>query len=604
MKEKASRHFETQQVIALPRAEVWELLANTDRLNQFLELPAVNYSVPGSEDTLLVREAQAKFRNIIPLRWKEYPFHWVRNEEHAVLRTYDAGPLRRFWGGIKLADGGHNTTLLTVFADLTPANALGELMLPALAKSSIDKTIKYCQDTVALRQSGKSRGRPYNPVASTVNEAILAPLLARLSRAPVNSRLIPRLAEQLHEADDNEVSGLRPKPLAWAWSAPLNEVLRLCLHATKVGILNLGWHQMCPHCRVSKAEYSTLSHLGSTFECDLCGVSYETDFERYVELRFGVHPQVRAASADIYCISGPFATPHILAQTSIESGGKAQMRVELGGQKLRLRVLKLNHMLPVGSSYASTGPLTYSHDGWNSQITIPAPDGSIDIFNRSGRDIVVALEKEEWDDVAVTAAQITTIKEFRELFSSEVLAPGQTVRIESLTLLFSDLCDSTQLYESLGDAPAYGRVRKHFAWLFDIIGRCNGAIVKTIGDSVMSVFQSPEDAMRAALEIQRSIEQFNTSAENEEAISIKIGVHHGPAIAINANDRLDYFGSTVNIAARLQNVGGGGDIIFSSEVAERSGVQALFQEKQLKPQAFQANVKGIRGILDLFRLRC
>ena len=598
-----ARHFQIERIITLPRAEVWELLSNTDRLNQVLELPTVKFTVPRNDDTLLVREAKANLYNVIPLSWKEYPFDWVRNKEYAVLRIYNSGPLKRVLCGIKLADAGPNSTQLTVFADLTPANRFGVALIPLIAKKSMDDTAKYCTDTVAARQAGKARLLPEKRFASKVNDAVLKPLLARLESAPVNRKLIPRLAALLREGDDNEVSGVRPKPLVWQWNVPLNDILRLFLHATKIGILNLGWHQMCPHCRVSKAEYSTLSQLSNTFDCDLCGVSYETNFDRYVELRFAVHPQIRAASAAIYCIGGPFATPHILAQTSLESGEKTRFNVGLSRQKLRLRVLKLNHILPVGDSFAATGPVTYTKDGWAGNIIIPAPDGNIDILNRSGRPIVLALEKEEWDDLAVTAAQITALREFRELFSSEVLAPGQTVSIESLTLLFSDLCDSTQLYEIVGDAPAYGRVRRHFAWLFDIIGNCNGAIVKTIGDSVMAVFQSPEDAMRAALKIQKNVGDFNAVAEKEEAVTIKIGLHHGPAIAINANERLDYFGRTVNIAARLQNASGGGDIVFSQEVAERHGVRDLLEEHQLQPEAFEANLKGIQGAFELYRVR-
>ncbi len=599
----AARHFEIIRIIALPRAEVWELLANTERLNQVMELPAVTFSSPRSDDTLLVREAKAKFRNTIPLSWKEYPFHWVRNEEYAVLRVYNSGPFQRFWGGIKLADAGPDNTRLTVFADLTPANKFGEAFIPLLAKSSLEKTAKYCTDAIEARIVGKARGLPENRFASKVNDAALKPLLARLKETPVNQKLIPQLETVLHEGDDNEVSGLRPKPLAQQWKVQLNDVLRLFLHATKIGILNLGWHQMCPHCRVSKAEYSTLSELSNPFDCDMCGVSYDANFDRYVELRFAVHQKIRPASAAIYCIGGPFATPHIVSQTCIESGEKARLNVGLNDKKLQLRVLKLNHVLPVGSGYASTGLVSYTNDGWAGEVTVPAPDGSMEILNRSTRPIVLALERQEWDDLAVTAAQITTLREFRELFSSEVLAPGQTVSIESLTLLFSDLCDSTQLYEIMGDAPAYGRVRRHFAWLFDIIGANDGAIVKTIGDSVMAVFQSPEDALSAAINMQKSVGEFNRTAEKDEQISIKIGLHHGPAIAINANERLDYFGQTVNIAARLQNASEGGDIVFAEEFAQRDGVCALLAENPIQQSSFSANLKGISGIFNLYRVR-
>lgn len=602
MKE-AARHFQIERIVSLPRKELWELLSNTDRLNQVIQLPAVDYSPPRTDDPLLVRDARARLRGVIPLRWKEHPFHWVRGEQHAVLRIYDSGPLRRFWGGIRLADAGPEATRLTVFADLTPANAFCNALIPLFAKQSMEKTIAYCEEAVSLRRAGKAQVWPHNPIRAAIDEIVLEPLLVRLAQAPLNAELIPQLAELLRESDDQDVTNLRPKPLSRQWRVTLSEVLRLFLHATKLGLLNLSWRQMCPHCRVSKAEYSTLSQMPGQYDCDLCGLTYDTDFEKYVELRFAVHPQVRAASSAIYCIGGPSSTPHVLAQTSIESSGKATINVGLGGEKLRLRVLRANHILPVGANYAATGPVNYTDDGWEGEITVPDPDGSLNIFNRSGHDIVLALEKQEWDDSAVTAAQITAMREFRELFASEVLAPGQTVGIQSLTLMFSDLCDSTQLYESLGDAPAYGRVRRHFAWMFDIIGRNNGAIVKTIGDSVMAVFQSPEDALRGSIEIQSRVGEFNATLDEGEGICIKIGLHHGPAVAINANERLDYFGRTVNIAARLQNAGGGGDIVISDDFVQRAGVQTILQEKSLEPESFQANLKGIMGVFDLYRVR-
>ena len=60
--------------------------------------------------------------------------------------------------------------------------------------------------------------------------------------------------------------------------------------------------------------------------------------------------------------------------------------------------------------------------------------------------LAIVLEKREWDDKAVTAARVTAMQEFCDLFSSEVLAPGRQVAVESVTLFFSDLSNSTALY--------------------------------------------------------------------------------------------------------------------------------------------------------------
>ncbi|HRG08884.1 MAG TPA: hypothetical protein PLJ08_09925, partial [Cyclobacteriaceae bacterium] len=67
-----------------------------------------------------------------------------------------------------------------------------------------------------------------------------------------------------------------------------------------------------------------------------------------------------------------------------------------------------------------------------------------------------------WSDQAATAADVTILQVFRDLFSSEVLRAGEEISVGSMTLMFTDLRNSTKLYRDIGDAPAYGRVREHF----------------------------------------------------------------------------------------------------------------------------------------------
>jgi len=227
----------------------------------------------------------------------------------------------------------------------------------------------------------------------------------------------------------------------------------------------------------------------------------------------------------------------------------------------------------------------------------------VTVENRSGADLVLVVEKTDWDPDAVTAARVTAMQEFRSLFSSEVLAPGQEVGIENVTLLFSDLLASTAMYELIGDASAYGKVRRHFDFLIDRVSEHTGSLVKTIGDAVMAVFYSPEDGVRAALEIQRRLKEFNRSLPpGSEPIVIKIGLHHGPAIAINANDRLDYFGRTVNIAARVQRESQGGDLVISAETFQRPGVQVVLAEYGVRHSNYKARFKGIHGEIEVVRL--
>ena len=181
------------------------------------------------------------------------------------------------------------------------------------------------------------------------------------------------------------------------------------------------------------------------------------------------------------------------------------------------------------------------------------------------------------------------MQSFRDLFSDQVLRPGDEVGIDQVSLLFTDLKGSTALYERIGDAAAYNLVRHHFAFLAEIVRLEDGAIVKTIGDAVMAVFRDPGAAMRAALAIQARIADFNAE-RGDGGIVIKVGLHAGPCIAVTLNDRLDYFGTTVNLAARLQQQSGGGDIVLSETLAADPEVEALIAPKE--PRCETTSVKG------------
>ena len=116
----------------------------------------------------------------------------------------------------------------------------------------------------------------------------------------------------------------------------------------------------------------------------------------------------------------------------------------------------------------------------------------------------------------------------------------------------------------------------------------------------MAAFRSPLSAVRAVLTIQKQI------AENgDPPLSIKAGIHQGQCIVVNLNDRLDYFGSSVNIAARLPNFSRGGEAVISAPI--RNDEEVLeFLEKNAPPNSlvrFQGDIRGYDQAIDLWRIK-
>jgi adenylate cyclase len=189
--------------------------------------------------------------------------------------------------------------------------------------------------------------------------------------------------------------------------------------------------------------------------------------------------------------------------------------------------------------------------------------------NETDAEQLLILERLEWSDQATTAAEVTALTNVQRSVCDEALRPGEQISVGTLTVLFTDLRHSTQLYREIGDATAFGRVMSHFDVVRKAIAEHDGAVVKTIGDAVMAVFRSAADGLLAMLEVQRR----SPSLTDGSPLQLKAGLNTGPCIAVTLNDRLDYFGSTVNMAARLEGLSSGSDVIISRSVYEDAKVR-------------------------------
>jgi class 3 adenylate cyclase len=343
----------------------------------------------------------------------------------------------------------------------------------------------------------------------------------------------------------------------------------------------------------------SLDQLPRGAHCPSCNINYDRDFARNVELTFRPVEAIRPVVDGEFCLFGPMNTPHVVIQQTLRPGETREIAADLTFGDYRLRALH-----PGGE----TG-LTWSGGGFPEVIAdndcvgtgAPSAPGTVRLHNRSDRETTLVVETRAWVRDALTAHQATSMQTFRDLFATEVLRPGDEAGIGLITLMFTDLKGSTALYARIGDAAAYRLVRDHFAFLAATIRDHDGAIIKTIGDAVMAAFSDPAKAVDAALAVQRDVMAFNRDhAGNQQDIVIKLGLHAGACIAVNLNGRLDYFGSTVNLAARLQGQSQGGDIVLSAELAEDPGVQARLVG--LNPVSTSAMVKGFAAPISFIQV--
>jgi class 3 adenylate cyclase len=196
--------------------------------------------------------------------------------------------------------------------------------------------------------------------------------------------------------------------------------------------------------------------------------------------------------------------------------------------------------------------------------------------------------------------RLLTTQTFRDLFRSEVIQASEGIGVKEITLLFTDLKGSTALYDRIGDLNAFSLVQRHFDRLQDVTVQHRGAIIKTIGDAVMAAFLTPSDAVAAALAMRKEIAASN-DGQADRTLILKIGIHTGAAIAVTLNERLDYFGQTVNIAARVQQLAGADEICVSGDVQSAEGVAALLGGFRVESKL--AKLSGVQQEMQVFSIQ-
>jgi adenylate cyclase len=572
---------------------LWPFVADTNRFNRDTGLPGVRRADDAVRENARQNLRFSKFG--VQVEWEEEPFEWVRPYRFGVHRRYRAGPVASTRVLVELEPLPSGGTRLVYHTWIRPKNLLGVTTVPALMRFSYARAFDTAfrrYDALAMMAEPVLE-QPASVRFTPGGRARLDALRRGLVELTDEPELVARLVETVERGDDFVMARLRPYALADTWGVPRRKVLDLCLQATRAGLFDLRWDLLCPLCRGVKESGSTLEEMKQRTHCETCNIDFTTNFDRSVELTFRTSPTLRRVEERTFCVGGPQLTPHIVAQQLLAPGDQRGLTLPLEAGRYRLRTLEL-----AGGQYVIATPdgaqevtLTASRDGWSHDEVGVSLAPMLHFQNDTDAEQLFVLERMAWSDQASTAAEVTALQVFRDLFSSELLRPGERISVGSLTVLFTDLRNSTSFYREIGDAPAFGRVMDHFAVLREAIAKEDGALVKTIGDAVMAVFRRPASALRAILDAQR---QLAAPPGGAPPFYLKAGMHHGPCIAVTMNDRLDYFGSVVNIAARLDRLSSGEDVIISEAVRYDPEVEELLAapEKQLIPEPFEAQLKG------------
>jgi len=595
-------HYRWEWPLKSSPEALWPLVADTERFNRDTGVPAVRIlrdePMFNGRRMLKMHRFNVLGLKLVPIVWYEDPFEWMHPYRFGVVRNYVTGPVRQMRVRADLnprADGGTDAVYQVW---ISPANPLGYAAIPfQVGILSARRFRQAFHHYDAVVQRGEHLALElHRPGLSPGGAERLKRGRANLIAQGGDGAIIDRLIALIERGDDLTLQRLRPYALADAWGLPRRQVLELCLMATRAGLLDFRWELLCPGCRGAKAVDDHLSEIETSVHCEVCHIDFDVNFEQSVELTFRPNTAIRTIDEAQFCVGGPQVTPHIVAQALLQGHDEAVLDLTLEPGRYRARALngqgaeliRVEHGGPQAIHIAVGGR---AHEHERIVGTTPA----MTLENRSADEQLILLERMAWSDQAATAAEVTALQMFRDLFASEALKADVQMSVGAMTVMFTDLRGSTQLYRTIGDAPAFGVVIDHFEVLRGAVAAHNGAIVKTIGDAVMAVFRRPVHALQAALAAQ---EALNHPADGKPALSLKVGIHSGSAIAVTLNERLDYFGTTVNLAARLAELSSGSDVIVSDDVYSDPEVMQLLALHDFTRYS-DAFITRLRGFDDL-----
>lgn len=471
----------------------------------------------------------------------------------------------------------------------------------------------------------------------TIDEALLDEKLAELERVRTWSpRVISKLEQLLHSPDEWALVRANPFAFAAERGVSANEAVDLFLHAARLGVFTMDWHLLCPQCGAAVESFASLRVLHKHLFCGLCMVRTDANLDDYIQVTFTVAPSIRRVAAhEPETLTADDFLFRLRFTREMRIFAPDGMRISEGmrqyldfvawvrpGERTSFTVEAKEGMLAAAEFTAHTGQaIEVRPDATDTRLELVIEEtmingstdalraGPIEVTVESRRSspvvLVVAQKPREmleapppptFLDPMVTGATLLANQTFRRIFRGETVQAAEGIGVRDVAVLFTDLKGSTALYERIGDLRAFALVNQHFDRLGRVISAHNGAIVKTIGDAIMAAFVTPADAVRAALEMRTQIAAFNREQGAEDVV-LKIGVHRGPSIAVTLNESLDYFGHTVNVAARVQGLAGADEIFVTDDVYRAEGVAPLLG----KVESQDVQLRGIQKEVRVYR---
>jgi len=579
-REDAKKHMSWSWILASSPEALWPFVANTERFNRAVGLAPVAFSDEPSPDGGAIRTGEARVLGMA-LRWREYPFEWVKNREHSVFRWYRSGPVSAVWNRVTLAPLEHGGCELHHDIWITPRGMIGSVAAyfeMSKLGPPIDRFYRHLDEVLVAGGHADPFEGAHQPTPE--HRASVDDVCAKLHAEGFKPAIVEKLAMHLLTAPDAVIATLRPYELADSWGADRAEVFDMMMHAAHEGLLEATWDVICPKCMLAHESLHELAQVTRVGTCKACASSFERDLRESVELVFAPHPGIRKVEAMKFCAGAPALRPHVLVQQVLDPGEERSITLDLPRGIYRV----------AGSSVRTPAELVASAVGFETkaEITVTAErvEGrpgivaagpvTILIRNTSEHEETLRIEVPGARVDGVSAATAMTHPSFRELFSGQLLAHGEHLRVSQLAFVFIELVGRDSLFEKLGDADACAELTRLDAFVREEAHANEGTVVPSSLELMVIAFPSALRALRAGLELRKRIDG------GKFASPVSIAGHDGRCLALTREGKAEFFGETLHRGQVLLGDCPPGGLALSASFAADRAVAVAMHESGMK----------------------
>jgi serine/threonine protein kinase len=542
-RDQAQRVFKWSWSFRSSPEALWPHVADTDCFNEAVGLNPVDVELGRESPDTTARLGHAQALGL-EMRWREYPFEWIKNREHTVFRWYREGPLEALWNRVELHERQDGGTDLTHEIAIIPRGVLGRVAalveIGQRLRRAMDRVYRRVDEVIASGAGADPYDMRHEPTAA--ERVRIETGRAKLLGAGFEKEPVEALDAMLLFGPARTLARMRPFALAEELGTSRERALEMMLHAAHIGLLEIAWDLVCPTCMVAHESRAHLGEVTSHAQCAACETEYDRDLGSSVELVLRPHPDVRETKLETFCAGSPARRSHVLVQLVLDPGEERSVALRLPPGEYAAAAFGISASADVAVSpvgFSRVGEIIIDDRGVVARPAVFGEGGDVVIrfVNETADERSVRIEKRDARGDSVPATLALTHPTFRDFFAGELLSYGQLLGVSHLFFLAVDASDRGALFASRGDAQACAQLRA-FEEAFERAVRDEGGsrLPGTL-ETMVAAFPSGSRALRATIALLE---------ECDAELPARAAIHGGRCLALTREARIEYFGETLH----------------------------------------------------------